>query len=283
MIRFALAAIATSCMGATILFSACGDSTFSSSPSASDAQADTSVTDASSASDSASDAAGVVVDAGRITPIDCADASHSLCDTFDEMSLSKIWIVNAACSDPFLDTSKSVSAPSSFATSDLASAAGCASAYANVVSVGSTHFSSSFDLLLDSPSSGTYAPFFAIWVTTSDYSFYEIALNEEAPGALKLLENLSFTDGGSTFEVTPINAANLTPNAWNHVAIAINFSGPNVVNITVGDDNPVTLTLKHRPSGGTISAYRVYLGIPNGGVGFKAAAHFDDFVSDVTP
>jgi hypothetical protein len=276
MIRFGLAAIVASCAFATFLFSACGDSSFNAT-SESDAQVDGPISDASS------DGGFVVGDAGRITPIACVDGGHSLCDTFDETSLSPIWIVNAQCSDPILDTAKFISAPSSFATDDLASAAGCASAYANVKSAGSTHFSSSFDVYLDSPSSGVYAPFFSIWATTSDYSFYEIALTAEAPGALKLLENLTLADGGPAFEVTPINAASLTPNAWNHVTIDINFIGPNVVNVTLGDNNPATLTLKYRPSNGSISAYRVYLGIPNGGVGFKVAAHFDDFTCDVTP
>jgi hypothetical protein len=48
----------------------------------------------------------VVGDAGRITPIVCTDGGHSLCDTFDETSISGTWIVNGACADPFLDTSK---------------------------------------------------------------------------------------------------------------------------------------------------------------------------------
>jgi hypothetical protein len=277
MTRFAFAAIVTTCVGGTILFSACGDSTFTST--ASDAQADVQPEDGSSASDGAL----VVGDAGRITPIVCTDGGHSLCDTFDEASRSPMWIVNGVCANAFLDTSKSVSPPSSLATNDLDSEAGCASAYANVESAGSTHFSSSFDVFLDAPSSDAYAPFFSIWATTSDYPFYEIALNAEAPGALKLLENLTLADGGPAYEVTPINAASLTPNAWNHVTIDVNFSGPNVVTLTLGESNPVTLTLKYRPSVGSISAYRVYLGIPNGGVGFKVAAHFDDFTCDVTP
>jgi hypothetical protein len=278
MIRFGFAAIVTSCAAATILFSACGDSTFSSSP-ASDAQADDGISDASSASDSSV----VVGDAGRILPITCVDGGHSLCDTFDEAKVSAIWTVPSACSQPFLDTTKSVSAPSSLSTNDVDSGTNCASVYSSVPSLDSTKFSSSFDVYLDSPNAAAFAPFFAIWVTTSDDSFYEIALTAEAPGSVSLLENLNLTlDSGSTVTLTPINAAKLVPNAWNRVTIEIDIASSNLVAVTVNDGAAVSVLLNHRPSAGSVSGYRVYLGIPNGGL-TKAAAHFDDFVCDVTP
>jgi hypothetical protein len=280
MIRFALAAIVTSCAGAAFLFSACGDSSFSSTSAGDDAQSDVPISEASPPADGGGPLIG---DAGRIFPITCVDAGHALCDTFDETKVSDMWTVASACSLPFLDTAKSVSAPSSLSTNDVDSGTNCASVYASVPSLSSTKFSSSFDVYLDSPNAAVFAPFFAIWVTTSDYSFYEIALTAEAPGSVSLLENLNVTpDSGSTVTLTPMNAAKLTPNAWNRVSIEINIASSNLVAVTVNDGAAVSVLLNHRPSAGSVSGYRVYLGVPNGG-DTKAAAHFDDFVCDVTP
>lgn len=286
MIRLALAAMLTSCVGAALLFSACGDSSFDAA-SSSDAQSDGSETQPDSPASDASQTAdgdGVVpiADAGRILPIMCVDGGHKLCDTFDEDRVSDIWTVNAVCTQPFLDTANSVSAPSSLSTNDLAVGANCASVYSNIASPSSTNFSASFDVFVDSPSSTGFAPFFAIWVTTSDYTFYEIALTTDATGAVSLLENLTYLDAGPDYVVTKINAASLVRNAWNKVTFATDIASSNQVAITINDGAALSVLLKHRPSAGTVNAYRVYLGIPNGG-DTKAAAHFDDFFCDVTP
>jgi hypothetical protein len=137
-------------------------------------------------------------------------------------------------------------------------------------------------VFVDTPNPAS-APFFAIWLTTHDYSFYEIALTTDATGAISVLENLNVTvDSGSTYDVTTLNAASLVGNAWNKVTIEVDIATSNFVYVTVNDGDKVSAVLEHRPTAGSVSEYRVYLGVPNGGL-TRAAAHFDDFICDVTP
>jgi hypothetical protein len=289
MIRLAVgAAILSSAM---LAVGACGNSQFDGAPSTSDAQADDATSDVHAPDASPITDSGpppLKLDAAPITPIECfdggdggGDSGHTICDAFEGPKLANFWNVNAACAAPVLDVTTFVSPPSSLATTDVTTPVNCASIYASVSSPASSKFSTSFDVYLDSETS-KLAPFFAIWVTTTDYPFYEVALTTDSTGKINVLENLTFVDGGPGFDVTPVNAAIITPSAWNKVSLTINFEGPNIVAVSLGDNTPLTLPLQHRPSPGSISGYRVYLGIPNGG-DTKAAAHFDDFVCDVTP
>lgn len=279
MIRFALAVIVTSCVGAAFLFSACGDSSFTSTLVDDAAQADVAVSNDGSLSD-----ALISTDGDGAPPVvSCGDAGfHTLCDSFDETHLSTMWTLPASCTQPFLDTFKSVSAPSSLATNDLDSGTMCSSVYADVERGSTTKFSSSFDLFVDVPNSD-FEPFFSLLVTSSEFNFYELAFTTDKTGAVHVLENLTFSDGGSTYDVIPINAESLTLGAWNHLAIAINFAGSNSVSVSFRNSAPVALALMHRPTIASVSAYRLYLGVPNGGLGAKVEAHFDNFVCDVTP
>ena len=256
-------------------FFACGNSSFNSAAE-NDAQADASLSDGASIPD-----ASPVTD-GRVSPLVCVDGGHTLCDTFDEAELSDIWSVISACAPPFLDSTKSFSPPSSLSTNDVDAEKNCASVYSVVSSSASTKFTASFEVFVDTPDDAGAAPFFAVWLYSTDYPFYEIALTTDATGAVNLLENLTLADGGPAFNVTNFGGASLVQNAWNKVAIEADIGSNSFVDVSTNDGDKISATLEHRPSVGSVGAYRVYLGVPNGG-DTKAAAHFDDFTCDVTP
>lgn len=273
MIRLAFAAIVTLSVAATILFSACGDSTFTSSPG----------TDATADAPSPTGPEASAIDAQPPPPaidLRCPDAgAHTLCDMFDDASISTFWKGTSPCMDPTLDTSESVSPPQSLsaATKGLT----CSSLSVNLDA--GTSFSGAFDFRVDKPGAAGIA-YFTIEMAVEGRSYYALSFQYTPATSSMMIDEVSTNSdaaaGSSHFH--PLSEK-FDSGVWLPVSFRFNFASGNL--FTTLDNGVEEMTnLSAPPPVGSVMGYTVIVGFPKGpGTAVNEEAHFDNFVCDVTP
>jgi hypothetical protein len=283
--RLPVAVLIASCLAAVITFVACGDTSFSSSDG--DAGADAAA-DAGLDSDLASDADI----AGDATDPCTSDASHAICDDFNQPTFSGIWTSAPGCAVPTLDDTESVSPPRSMRTGndDAGAPPPSCVGFLATVAPSATQVHCEAQVRLDQMPSGS-SNFLTVSTTFSGgVTYHQLALTystvaQSGPNdPVYLNEYVTLLDGGSSFQLAPAltGSAAVASSQWFKVILDIDYVTKQATATIAGKQ--ASLSLQFIPDGGTQSG-TVYFSpsvdvFTDGGV---AVVHYDDIFCDVAP
>jgi hypothetical protein len=272
--RVFAASLVASTIAAAAIFTACGNDSFSAAP-ADAAPADAFVGDAPVALDAANSS-----DASSTDP--CTNGlPHTICDDFDQTTLSPIWQPESLCTTPALDNTLSLSPPQSLSALSTTGGSGCSSITAAVGVASTRHLACAFDVDFGATLPPFYVEFFKTTLGLPNATYYQVALGLNGP-QVYIEEDEILSDGGDPNGTTmiPIDPSGIS-GKWVHVTFDVNlFTGEATAKVGNGT---ARRNLQSVPDGGapaTTAQIRVGVAYTPGDAG-TVSVNYDNVACDL--